>query len=188
MVTTRWCQRHIQGLLVLDELKKTPGRYSFAALKPFRSDLVQRIIAALDKPWTLMGRRQHPTDLLEEFLDRKARNERWLCIDIGTSKKGKRIWQLSLVDYDTNETVLNEYLEHGCERSATRPLGCFCNAPLGSRHSTPEDIARKLKTKKVDKHTKLLAWCTNYHDVTGARKFLAADVSRQGFPLPPTVS
>ena len=56
----------------------------------------------------------------------------------------KEIWQIGLVDYDTGEVLIDEYLKHSCL------LGCHCESMLQwSPDIDPEALGKLFQAKGI---------------------------------------
>ncbi len=109
---------------------------------------------------------------MAEFLRRDSDIARrwWLSMDTETVKVGDRYqaWQISLVDQDTGEEVMNEFLTHDCKGD------CSC-ARAGRRMTGrigPQELIEKLEAKGITgESTRFIAWATGDHDCAVMRDF-----------------
>jgi hypothetical protein len=118
---------------------------------------------------------------MEEFLKREKRGrQRWVCLDIETVTnvlRSTEIWQISIVDYDTGQVLIDAYLEHFC------PSYCRCRAVVHRFHDTrPEALGKMFKEKRIN-HCNVLIWGKGYHDMKYTRAYLAK--AGLGALLPP---
>lgn len=155
---TKFCPAHIRPAL---------KAWDKTTLFLPKADNIKYLTNSLANRWLLT--KSSSSSLMQKFLERgKCGGQRWICLDVEAKMSATEIWRIGIVDYDTDEVLINEYLEHSCS------YACPCrNVANKSPDIGPAELVRRFQEKGITPRCNVLVWCKTYFDMTHTRSFLA---------------